>query len=173
MTNREYLEGTIKALEELNALLDIIESYSSYSSYLGEIDDETDHIETILRHLPSAQTVKTSISAIRHNFAKTYNNYLWRNFYAFVKRFTIDFTDENDVYVCDKDKIAIRQDDYAYYIVKILNPDEYMHGVLLIEGHDDFPLHQYPKEYTRYRYPELAMIGHLINRDVEWANSEI
>lgn len=168
MTNREFIERTTESLEEMNDLLLCVEMYSCFTA--GETD-VPESIERVLNVLPTRDAVEDAITAIRKNFEREYRYLLCRYFRMFERpssSFTADAT-----YVCDVDKIAVREDNGSYYIVKILNPESYFSGILQTECHDDFPYHMYPQSYTAYRYPETAMVWHIASKDPGWLDSDM
>ncbi len=168
MTNREFIKRTTNALEEMNDLLIKIEMYSCFADEKEKIPED---IERVLNVLPSYDVVKDTIMALRRNFEREYH-YLLSRYFRMFERYSSSFLDDA-AYVCDVDKIAVREDCGRYYIVKILNPESYFSGILQTECHDNFALHMYPQNYVAYRYPELAMIGHIASKDTGWLDSDI
>ena len=165
MTNREYYNQTVSALEDLRDLLFSIEGYSCFKND----KDIPDYIERVLSVLPSRETVERAISDIRHSFVNKYKNYLFRSFCSFESH-TWDFT-QDMTYTCDYAKVAVRKFFDDWYIVKILNPDEYHRGILQTESPDDFMFHSLP--YKRYMYPELAMVDFIFDEMTGMADEEM
>ena len=147
MTNKEFIARTISTLEQLQK-----QEILAYP--LGD---------------NAVEAFQYAIQAVREKFVRQYKQRLSNNFEPFSHR-NFDYLKE-DVYIHAETQMAVVKDNEEYYIVKILNPESYRYGILQTESHDDFPFHVYPDSYTRYPYPELAMVDYLAN-DV-WLNEEI
>lgn len=155
MTNREFLDKNYNTIRTLQHM------YFDSKANLQSDQLTPEEFEKKLKMLHDS--TEFAISAIRHNLVRIYNAVLQCNFKP-VNHTTfgdIDAYLTEDTYFCRKAKLCCAQfTNNNYFIVncKTSYIDYVNNGTIEMESPDDYPFHEFPKEYIRYDYPEQAML---------------